>query len=129
VGVESLRVAQQVVAYDRPTAGSQAQGQPGGRPSTSVAGLTEGSGRHRLQRGAIPPSGDPSPPSLRAAALAGGTNIAPTNGPPGEVARQDTHGDNGQVPGSPRATARTPAGVNLCGSSCPRPRDRPTLLA
>src|SRR4051794_20764473 len=34
-------LAEQVVAHDRPTAGSQAQGRPGGRPFTSVAGLTK----------------------------------------------------------------------------------------
>lgn len=72
-GREPLHVAQQVVAYDRPAAGSQAQGRPGGRPFTCVVQA------HRGRWPAPPPAGseapgrpsqaDPSRPGPRAARL------------------------------------------------------------
>lgn len=46
-GKDSLRLAEQVVACDRPTVGSRAQGRPGGRPFVSTAGPAEGGVRRR----------------------------------------------------------------------------------
>ncbi|CAL9448036.1 hypothetical protein SUDANB146_04135 [Streptomyces sp. enrichment culture] len=86
-------LAEQVVAYDRPTAGSQAQCRPGGRPSTSVAGLIEGGGPRRLRRGAKLPAtvvGRPFPPRLPRCQTGRRTSPAarlPRGGPGGRLPR------------------------------------------
>ncbi len=137
VSVESLRVAQQVVAYDRPTAGSQAQGRPG-RPFTSVTGLTEGGGQRHLRRGTkLPaPHHRPTPPRLAPEhALGRSPRAVPgaAHGRASSLGRRPTQdpstaGDRADQNLAPGAASRPGGRADVAGpSACPvrRPGVRP----